>query len=168
MSHDLQPCTHQSSTALPLFGLQSFWVYGLNHLLTQKILRLLFFNCHSQQVFCLFQCLFVIECECAFMFPVHLCSRTVLMLLRQEMEKLPPHLADEFCNRVPHFMSKDGREEKKGRQCDYLLQSTVCEPCMTSPSEGAEYTEPFQQSSRTPLFIFVYGMMGNLTAAETN
>ncbi len=42
------------------------------------------------------------------------------------------------------------------------------EPCMTSPSEGAEYTEPFQQSSRMPLFIFVYEMMGNLTAAETN
>lgn len=39
---------------------------------------------------------------------------------------------------------------------------------MTSPSEGAEHTEPFQQPSRTPLFIFVYGMMGNLTAAETN
>ncbi len=35
------------------------------------------------------------------------------MLLRQEVENLPPHLADEFCNRVPHFMSKDGREEKK-------------------------------------------------------
>lgn len=35
------------------------------------------------------------------------------MLLRQEVENLPPHLADEFYNRVPHFMSKDGREEKK-------------------------------------------------------
>lgn len=101
-----------------------------------------------------------------FVFPVHLCSITVLMLLRQEVGKLPPHLADEFCNRVPHFMSKDGREEKK-KKCVSTCCSVRSES-MTSPSEGAEYTEPFQQSSRTPLFIFVYGMMGNLTAAETN
>lgn len=101
------------------------------------------------------------------------CVIEVLMLLMQEVENLPPHLADEFCNRVPHFMSKDGREEKKGERGGGNV-TTCCslrasgEPCMTSPSEGAEYTEPFQQPSRTALFIFVYGMMGNLTAAETN
>lgn len=101
-------------------------------------------------------------CVCVFV-SMSVC---VLEVLMQEVENLPPHLADEFCNRVPHFMSKDGREGGNVTTCCSLRASG--EPCMTSPSEGAEYTEPFQQPSRTPLFIFVYGMMGNLTAAETN
>ncbi len=65
-----------------------------------KFLFMSVFVCHRTSV-CLFSRPFVFE--------------SLLMLLRQEVENLPPHLAGEFCNRVPHFMSKDGREEKKKR-----------------------------------------------------
>lgn len=124
-----------------------------------KFLFMSLFVCHRTSV-----------CLC---FNIHLCSRAMLMLLRQEVENLPPHLADEFCKSATFYeQGREGREKKRGEgmwlpAAVYGLRASR-EFCMTSPSEGAEYTEPFQQSSRTPLFIFVYGMMGNLTAAETN
>lgn len=134
-------------------------VYGLNGLLTQKnwdfssliailskILFMSVFVCHRMSV-----------CLC---FHVSLCWRIVLMLLRQEVENLPPHLADEFCKSATFYeQGREGREKKRGEgmwlpAAVYGLRASR-EFCMTSPSEGAEYTEPFQQSSRTPLFIFV-------------
>lgn len=165
MSHGLQPCTHQSSRASLLLVLCLVFVDWMFQFIgwmvyihrkyrdfcsliavLSKFLFMSLFVCHRTSV-----------CLC---FNIHLCSRAVLMLLRQEVENLPLHLADEFCNRVPHFMSKDGREEKKRGEGMWLPAAVYSlwasgEPCMTSPSEGAEYTEPFQQSSRTPLFIFV-------------
>lgn len=62
------------------------------------------------------------------------------------------------------------RDREERERFEYLPQSVGQEVglWMTSPSEGVDYSEPFQPPSRTPLFIFVYGMMGNLTATETN
>lgn len=71
-----------------------------------------------------------------------------------------------FCRQQKGKKGAKVREREEKERFEYLPQSAGQEVrlWMTSPSEGVDYSEP----SRTPLFIFVYGMMGNLTAAETN